>query len=80
MSDCMVYPDPKEISKIKYQIRVRVNYTIGHNRKTKKSCSSNIPLSLENRWSDSTDIEGMQQQLGRMADFLHPVTFSVFDL
>ena len=71
MSDCMVYPDPKEISKIKYQIRVRVNYIIGHNRKTKKSCSSR---------SDSTVIEGRQQQLGRMVDFLHPVTFSVFDL
>ena len=31
-------------------------------------------------WSDSTVIERRQQQLGRMADFLPPVTFSVFDL
>jgi hypothetical protein len=30
--------------------------------------------------SDSTVIERRQQQLGRMADFLPPVTFSVFDL
>ena len=33
----MVYPDPKRISKIKYQkFRVRVNHTIGHYQKTKK--------------------------------------------
>ena len=31
-------------------------------------------------WSDSTVIERRQQQLGRMADILPPVTFSVFDL
>ena len=31
-------------------------------------------------WSDTTVIERRQQQLGRMADFLPPVTFSVFDL
>ena len=29
---------------------------------------------------ESTVIERRQQQLGRMADFLPPVTFSVFDL
>ena len=32
------------------------------------------------RWSDSTVIKRRQQQLGRMADFLPSVTFSVFDL
>ena len=30
--------------------------------------------------SDSTVIKRRQQQLGRMADFLPPVTFLVFDL
>ena len=30
--------------------------------------------------SDSTVIKIRQQQMGRMADFLHSVTFSVFDL
>ena len=32
------------------------------------------------RGVESTVIERRQQQLGRMADFLPPVTFSVFDL
>ena len=30
--------------------------------------------------SDSTDIKRRQQQLGRMADILPSVTFSIFDL
>ena len=37
-------------------------------------------ISCQHGGSDSTAIKRRQQQLGRMADFLPSVTFSVFDL
>ena len=37
-------------------------------------------ISTDHGGSDSTVIKRRQQQLGRMADFLSSVTFSVFDL
>ena len=43
-------------------------------------CSKQNVMYCLHGWSDSTVIERRQQQLGRMADFLPPVTFSVFDL
>ena len=41
---------------------------------------TNSRISSDHGGVESTGIERRQQQLGRMADFPHPVTFSVFDL
>ena len=54
---------------------------VGGNEELAKAVSSkDTNMYIYHGWSDSTVIERRQQQLGRMADFLPPVTFSVFDL
>ena len=45
-----------------------------------KKVGASIAMSFTHGGLDSTVIKRRQQQLGRMADFLPPVTFSVFDL
>jgi hypothetical protein len=65
----------EHFSKIYFKKEVEKNRYIKYN--TRISFTGNDTTS---GCGKSTVIERRQQQLGRMADYLPPVTFSVFDL